>query len=107
MYVSIGDLESRVLPDVSMTADPWLFKYLTQTLDKRMMAQVTRDSQHGDRGFSLNLNVATILSPELQNLDQGIGLRVRCRLVIALQKAANLADNGHNLFARDPLRPPC
>src|SRR3546814_13670832 len=102
MYVSIGDLESRVLPDVSMTADPWLFKYLTQTLDKRMMAQVTRDSQHGARGFSLNLNVEPILSPEFQNLDQGIGLGVRRRPVIYLQQVAIFADLGANLFAPAP-----
>ncbi|MEE8271517.1 MAG: hypothetical protein V3R98_07275 [Alphaproteobacteria bacterium] len=104
MYVSIGDLEQTLLPGVSITADPWLFRYLTLTLDKRMLAQMLRDHANSDRAFSLNLNVATVLSPEFQRFDQGIGLGVRGRLVVELQKVDIFADMGAYRFAREYLR---
>ena len=103
-YVSIGDLERLILPDFSMIEDPWLFKYLTQTLDKRMLSQIQREIQGSDRAFSVNLNVSTVLSPDFQKFDQNIGVGVRGRLVIELQKVDIFADMGAYLFARDYLR---
>lgn len=104
MYVSIGDLEQQVLPGSSMTGNPWLFQHLTQSLDRRMLPQVLRDYANADRPFSLNLNLSTILSEDFQRFDQGIGLGVRGRLVIELQKVDIFADMGAWLFARDFLR---
>ena len=63
-----------------------LFQHLTQSLDRRMLPQVLRDYANAERPFSLNLNISTILSEDFQRFDQGIGLGVRGRLVIELQK---------------------
>lgn len=104
MYVSIGDLERTLMPNVSAAADPWLFQRLTEVLDKRMLTHVLRDTRNIDRAFSLNLNVATILSPEFQKFDQGIPIGVRGRLVIELQKVDIFHDMGAYFFARDFLR---
>jgi hypothetical protein len=104
MYVSIGDLENQLLPKSSMTGSPWLFQHLTQALDRRMLTQVLRDHANSERPFSLNLNVSTILSDDFRKFDQGIGLGVRGRLVIELQKVDIFADMGAYLFARDFLR---
>ena len=63
VYVSIPDLRDILLPDVNLTSNPWLFMHLTETLDKRVLAHV---SKHDDgslvSNFSMNLNVSTILS---------------------------------------------
>ncbi len=104
LYVSIEALETAVSPESSLTADPWLFQHLTQVLDRRMLALVQRDAGTGNRAFSLNLNVATVLSPEFQKFDQGIGIGVRGRMVIELQKVDIFHDMGAYLFARDYLR---
>lgn len=104
MYVSIGDLEAQLLPGASMTGNPWLFQHLTQSLDRRMLSQVVRDHANDERPFSLNLNVSTVLSDDFRKFDQGIGLGVRGRLVIELQKVDIFADMGAYLFARDFLR---
>lgn len=104
MYVSIGELESALLTNVSLTSDPWLFKYLTQTLDRRMLTQVLRDNHGMDEAFSLNLNVSTILAPDFHIFDQGVSINVRGRLVVELQKEDIFADMGAYHFARDYLR---
>jgi hypothetical protein len=104
LYVSIDDLEETLLPGVSLTADPWLFQHLTQVLDRRMLAHVLKEEQGGQASFSLNLNVATVLSGDFQRFDQGIGLGVRGRLVIEVQQVDIVADMAAYLFARDYLR---
>ena len=37
VYVSIPDLREMLLPDVDLTANPWLFLSLSETLDKRVL----------------------------------------------------------------------
>ena len=73
VFVSIADLRDMLLPDVDLTANPWLFLHLTETLDKRVLASV---SQHDDgslnSNFSMNLNVSTILSDEFLTFDENI-----------------------------------
>ncbi len=104
MFVSIGALEETLTPDVSLTADPWLFQHLTAFLDRRMLSQVLREHYNTTRAFSLNLNVGTVLSPEFLKFDQGIAMGVRGRLVIELQKVDIFNDMGAYMFARDFLR---
>ncbi len=101
IYVSIEDLEKALIPNVSASADPWLFQRLTTVLDRRMLSQILRDDNRTSRAFSLNLNVATILSNDFQKFDQGVGFGVRGRLVIEVQKVDIFHDMGAYFFARD------
>ena len=103
MYVSIADLEEALMPGISLTANRWLFQYLTLTLDKRMLTHLERENQNLERAFSINLNTATVLSPEFHRFDQNISSNLRGRLVIELQKMDVFADMGAYLFARDYL----
>ena len=103
-FVSVNELEKTALDNVSIAADPWLFKYLTYTLDKRMMRQIESDQGHEKQPFSLNLNVGTILSEEFQRFDKGVGIGLKGRLVIELQKMDIFSDMGAYMFARDYLR---
>jgi hypothetical protein len=103
MYVSIADLESTLLPRVQITANPWLFQYLTQSLDRRMLAHLAREWGN-DRSFSINLNVSTLLSQEFLKFDKQISSTARGRLVIEVQKVDIFADMGAFLFARDYAR---
>lgn len=86
VYVSIVDLRDTLLPDVDLTANPWLFQYLTETLDKRVLASI---SNHDDgsltSNFSLNLNVSTILSDEFLEFDEDINTSMRSTIVLELQ----------------------
>lgn len=104
LYISIADLQSTVVPDVDLFADQWLFQRLTQTLDRRMLALMTKnDDATLNAAFSLNLNVQTILSPEFLAFDRARA-SLRGNVVIEMQKIDIFADLGAFFFARDFLR---
>ena len=93
VFVSIADLRDMLLPDVDLTANPWLFLHLTETLDKRVLASV---SQHDDgslnSNFSMNLNVSTILSDEFLTFDENINPSMRSSIVLELQLVDIFSD---------------
>lgn len=100
--ISIAELSRAVLPERSAQADPWLFRRLTRTLDRRMLALLAApDELSGAGPFSLNLNVASILSPEFLRFDAALPAGLRGRVTIDLLPADLLSDIAAFLFARD------
>jgi EAL domain-containing protein (putative c-di-GMP-specific phosphodiesterase class I) len=104
VYVSVQDIETNLLPGVDLLAERWLFQYLTQTLDRRVLATLMRDFSNSDRPFSVNLNVASLLSAEFNRFDIQLSPALRGRLVIELQLFDVVADLASFYFARDFLR---
>lgn len=102
VFVAISDLADAVLPNISLTATPWLFQYLTETLDKRVLATASR---HEDgafmRDFSLNLNVSTILSEAFEAFNYNVISSMRSSIVLELQPVDILSDLPSYLKARD------
>jgi hypothetical protein len=102
IFVSINDLRQTVLPKVNLGGSPWLFQHLTETLDRRVLSLLNK---HDDRtlagDISINLNVATLLSPEFLVFDDNIRAGMRGTIVLELQKIDIFADLGAYLFARD------
>ncbi|MBF0373574.1 MAG: hypothetical protein HQL39_09155 [Alphaproteobacteria bacterium] len=102
LFISIGDLRDTLLPSVNLASSPWLFQNLTETLDRRVLAMLNK---HDDRtlsgDISINLNVATLLSPEFLVFDDNIKTGARGTIVLELQKIDIFADPGAFLFARD------
>lgn len=103
IYISIGDLQNIVAPGTNIASNTWLFRYLTQTLDHRIMLMLIRDGVTSTRPFSLNLNVSTILTPDFAKFEAAITPQLRGRLVIEMNKLDVFADMGDFLFARDYL----
>jgi hypothetical protein len=102
LFISIGDLQKQVLPNFNILANRWLFQYLTETLDKRMLALLMRnDDADITHSFSVNLNVSTILSPEFLAFDASLKTGARGTIVIELQMVDIYADIGTYNFARD------
>jgi hypothetical protein len=105
LYISIADLKKAIAPGIDLTSNRWLFQYLTETLDKRMLALVSHGLEASlSSRFSLNLNVATLLSPEFLAFDSGLKAAARGTLVIELQAVDIFADMNAYLFARDFVR---
>lgn len=102
VFVSIADLGETILPDVSLTATPWLFQDLTETLDKCVLTTVSR---HDDgafyRDFSLNLNVSSILSEDFKSFDKGIRENMKASVVLELQPIDIVSDFSMYVKARD------
>ncbi|MDB5360027.1 MAG: hypothetical protein JWO51_1324 [Rhodospirillales bacterium] len=102
LFISIGDLQKLVLPNYDILANRWLFQYLTETLDKRMLAMLTRNDDPAiSNSFSLNLNVSTILSKEFMTFDASLKAGARGTIVIELQMLDVYADIAAFTFARD------
>lgn len=104
MYVSIDELGRTLLPGVSLASDPWLFQHLTRTLDCRVLRHIVHDHAKTSMAFSLNLNVATVLSADFRRFEQTIGQGVRGRLIIEFQHIDIFSDMAAYLFAREYLR---
>ncbi len=103
LYVSIDDLERASTPDTDLLGDPWLFRYLTQTLDRRVMSMLIRDGVNWARPFSINLNVGTVLSPDFARFESIVAPQLRGRLVVEMNKLDVFSDLGAFHFARDYL----
>jgi len=115
IYVSILDLTKAVGADVHAVTDRWLFQHLTKLLDRRMLSLIARPDESANsaevallrsrllRGgnFSLNVNVANVLTPEFQALDNCIGETIRGTVVLEFQKIDAFADLGAYRYVRD------
>ncbi len=90
------------MPRRDLYSDRWLFQYLTQTLDKRVLALLRKaDDVELSHSYSLNLNVSTLLSPEFLAFDANLKSGARGSIVIEIEKIEIFADLGAYLFARD------
>lgn len=103
IYISINDLQNSVAPKIDLTANTWLFRYLTRQLDQRIMLMLMRDGVSSPRPFSLNLNIESILTPEFAKFEAMIVPQLRGRLVIELNTLDVFSDMGAFMFARDYL----
>jgi hypothetical protein len=103
--VSILDLQRAVAPGFDILSNRWLFQYLTETLDRRMLVLLPKLHDASlSANISLNLNVSTLLSKEFLAFDAAIHSAMRGTTVIELQVHDVLADMGSYLFARDFVR---
>lgn len=102
VFVSIGDLRETLMPNTDMTANPWLFQRLTQTLDLRVLAQLGRrdDRTLVTEGFSMNLNVGTIMSEEFLAFDADTNPSTH-EAILELRLEDIFSDPTGFAFARD------
>jgi hypothetical protein len=102
IFTSIPMLCEMLMPELDVQANPWLFRDLTQHLDRRMISYLAQNREI-TRGqpFSVNLNISTLLSPEFLDFDERLNKNTRGSIVIELQLFDVYADLGNFLFARD------
>jgi len=101
VFVSIEELGQALAPDFQLGNDRWLFQYLTQALDRRVLWLLTRDYPAASRGLSLNVNVATLLSPEFSDFEEHLPVRARGNILLELQLADVWSDFGAFLFVQN------
>jgi len=99
--LSAPDLGMELAPGRDLHADPWLFRRLTRTLDRRMLALLTFPGELAQaKPFAFDLNVASILSPEFLRFDDALPAAHRGHVVLNLSAADILADPAAFAFAR-------
>lgn len=108
-FVSMSELQKTVAPDVDILANPWLFRHLSQTLDRQVLGAVARlDLGVGPNCYSLNLNISTVLSKSFAQfesaVDAGAGISVELQVLDALADSqgyytvrSRLRDKGHKV----------
>lgn len=103
-FVSIGELKDRLAPEVNLFASAWLFQYLTEVLDRRLLAVMARKDFATMRDpISLNLNVGTVMSRDFQQFHKAVGENTR-KVVVEMQLIDIFADINAFNYARDTLQ---
>jgi EAL domain-containing protein (putative c-di-GMP-specific phosphodiesterase class I) len=103
-FIAMGELKNRVAPNVNLFGSPWLFQYLTETLDKRMLAVMSRrDLGKTPDQISLNLNINTIMSRDFQQFHESLGEHTS-QVVVEMQIIDIFSDLTAYHHAHDFLR---
>ena len=102
LFIATSALRETMMPDVDLAASRWLFHYLTETLDRRMLAMLSKSNDRSINGdISVNLNVSTLLSPEFMQFDDRLIAARRGSIIVELQMNDIFSDLNAFLFARD------
>ena len=105
MYININHLRQSMGIEVDLLSNRWLFKYLTQILDERMLDTIQRNPiRYLSTPISLNLNIPTLLSSRFTEFDAAIKPSSKVSIVIELQIADVFADMSAFLLAKDTVQ---
>ena len=102
VFVAINDLRNTILPNVNLFASPWLFQSMTETLDKRVLSNINKhDDGSLNKDFSININVANVLSHDFLKFDDNINASMRSTIVLELHMVDIFSDLPAYLLARN------
>lgn len=60
-FLSVGDMQRAIIPEINIFSDRWLFQDLSRTMDLRMLETVVRAPHAREcKTLSLNLNLETV-----------------------------------------------
>ena len=100
-YVSARDIAAGLCPDRAIKGEPWLFRRLTRSFDRRMLSFLADPQDLRSKGpFALHMNVGTILSAEFLRFDAALPASLRGEVVLNLSAPDIVADAASFTFAR-------
>jgi EAL domain-containing protein (putative c-di-GMP-specific phosphodiesterase class I) len=100
-YIAMGELRQRIAPKVNLFAGHWLFQYISETIDARVLEVLCRlDYENMDYPLSVNLNISTIMARPFQNFHAIVGEHTD-KVVIEIQIIDIFADLGGYAYTRD------
>lgn len=103
-FIAMGELRERIAPKINLFSGHWLFQYLSETIDARVLEVLSRlDIANMDYPLSVNLNISTIMNRPFQNFHAIVGEHTD-KVVVELQIIDIFADMGAYVYARDWLR---
>jgi len=92
VYVSIKALEDAFCPGANLIKRRTLFTELTEQLDAAVLKVVKEQSDFGQRGLSLNLNLATVSTRAFAEFDAGLDERTRGKIVLEFHRDDVIAN---------------
>lgn len=105
LYVSIADLERQLPGGISLTGDRYLFQHAMHALDKSVLRLMTRQMQFlPAANFTLNANVATLVSHEFAEFDAVLTDAQRRSIIFELPTVDVMGDLATFLAIADGVR---
>lgn len=106
LYVHISQLSEVLKANVDFLSNRWLFRYLTQMLDLRMLDFLKSERDiYLNRPVSININVETLMSEKFQEFDQSLSAASKVGIVLEVPVVDAFADmNGFKLAIREMQR---
>ena len=99
--VRLEAVAESLLPGQDLDAAPWLRRRLRRTLDRRLIAAVTRaEEMRGMRALALPLALESATGPEFLRLDALLPVALRGALTVLVEAAELLADPDAAALAR-------
>ncbi|MGH7118243.1 MAG: hypothetical protein ACREFP_04510, partial [Acetobacteraceae bacterium] len=100
--LSVAEIGESLAPEHDLIADPWLFRRLSRTLDRRLLALLSAPHELAQAlPFAVALNVESVLSPAFLGFDAALPPGLRGNIVLDLLPADVLQDAAAFMFARD------
>jgi hypothetical protein len=99
------ELAAALAPGFDLAADPWLYRRLARTLDRRMLALLGDPTEvRGAGPFIIDLDIDTILHPAFLRFDASLPLALRGEVMLRLSPADLVQDPAGFLRARELAR---
>ncbi len=103
-FIAMAELRDRIAPGVNLFSSPWLFQYLTEVIDRKMLALIAQRELTGQRiAVSLNLNINTVMGRDFQEFHQAVAANA-AKIIVELQILDIFADMNAYTFARESLQ---
>lgn len=100
--IALHELCAELAPGRDALAEPWLYRRLARTLDRRLLALLAGGGElHAAPPFGLDLAVGSLLSADFLRFDAALPQTLRGRVMLGLEPADIFADLAAFLFARD------
>lgn len=94
MYIHIPHLRELLNTRMDFLSNKWLFKYVTQLLDQRVLTMIAANpALHLATPLSLNVNVETLLSDGLNKLDRVLTPAQKVSLMFEVPVVDAFADS--------------
>ncbi len=105
MYINIAHLRQVLGVEADILSNRWLFKYLTQVLDDKMLSHLqARAGTFAASPVSINVNIPTLLSSRFAEFDATIKPAAKVSVVMELQIADVFGDMAGFLLAKDTVQ---
>ena len=89
----ILELTNELAPGYDLEAEPWLFRRLTRTLDRRLLALLASPGELASVGpFAMDLNIGSLLGPDFLRFDAALPAPLRGRVIVALTPSDVVTD---------------
>jgi EAL domain-containing protein (putative c-di-GMP-specific phosphodiesterase class I) len=105
LYINITHLRQMMRVEADLLSNRWLFKYLTELLDYRVLHMIQHNpSRYMELPISLNLNVKTLMSDEFLEFDASIKPSIKVSVVVELQISDVFDDMRAFIMARNAVQ---